>query len=82
MKVYDEIIKIKQTGNFKLLFIFNDETQREIDFYRYLLNNAGVFKPLRSKKEFQKYKVDMAGGISWDCGADLSAETIKQSKKF
>ncbi len=82
MKLYDEIVKIKKTGDYKLLFIFNDETQREIDFYKYLLKNSGVFKPLKSKKEFRKYKIDMAGGISWECGADLSAETIKMSKKF
>ena len=29
-----------------------------------------------------KYKIDMAGGISWECGADLSAATIKKDRNF
>lgn len=81
MKPYIEIIKIKQTGEYKLKVTFNDRTHREIDFSRGIIKFSGVFKPLKNKKMFSKYKIDMAGGICWDCGADLAADMLHEIKE-
>lgn len=80
---YVEIVSLKQTGDYKLLITFNDTSQKEIDFLHFLKNSTGVFNKIIDKNEFKKHKIDMAGGITWGSGADLSSETLKYySSKF
>ena len=77
MKDYIEIKKIKQTGPFTLLLLFNDNSKKEIDFLPYIVERkGGVFDPLIRKSEFKKFRIDMAGGLCWACGADFAPDTL------
>ncbi|MFH1728196.1 MAG: DUF2442 domain-containing protein [Pseudomonadota bacterium] len=82
MKDYVEIVKIQKKGGYKLLFYFNDSSKRLIDFSEFLNKSVGVFSIIKNKNEFTKFKIDMAGGISWECGADLCAEALIDKNRF
>lgn len=76
MKKYIEITKVKQVDDFTLLLTFNGNESKQIDFGKLLKGKSGVFEPLKDKAEFKKCSIDMAGGVSWDCGADLAADML------
>ncbi|MBN1960188.1 MAG: DUF2442 domain-containing protein [Deltaproteobacteria bacterium] len=81
MKSYIEIIDVNQIGDYSLCFTFNDQNKKTVDFYNYIKKNSkGVFSKLLDKKHFKQFKIDMAGGISWSCGADLAPDMIKEGK--
>ncbi|MDI6781838.1 MAG: DUF2442 domain-containing protein [bacterium] len=68
------IKKIQPLSNAKLLITANDGRIGDFDVGPYL--EYEVFRSLQNNKEFQKVS---NGGyfVEWDCGADLSADTIE-----
>jgi hypothetical protein len=68
------IIKVIPKDDFKLYIKADDGREGLFDVKPYLASE--VFEPLMDKEEFSKI---YNGGyfIEWDCGADLSADTIE-----
>lgn len=69
--IIKEIIPI---GQHRLLVVAEDGRQGEFDVSPYIQSEA--FAPLADPGEFQK----VANGkyfVAWNCGADLSADTIE-----
>lgn len=76
MKKYLEITKIKQLGNYSLLLTFNSEVDKIIDFKPFFNEKNSLFNILKDKNEFNKHRIDMAGGLAWDCGIDLAPDML------
>jgi hypothetical protein len=71
-----EVIKsIIARDDFTLNIIFEDDFKGTLDIKPYLSHEA--FKPLNDILEFKKIH---NGGyfVEWQCGADLSADTLRQ----
>ena len=79
-KKYLEVTDVTYTGGFGLKVQFNDGTTKEINLSALLKTPPPVFQPLKDEKNFAKISVNPVGGISWDCGADLSAEYLRDYK--
>ena len=59
---------------FKVLFTFDNGTQREIDLEPYM--RGPVFEPLRSNSaRFRAMKIE-GGTIAWDTGADIDPDVL------
>ena len=56
---------------------FNDGTAREVNLSQLMKTPPPVFQPLKDEKVFAKIAVSPVGGIAWECGADLSAEFLR-----
>jgi hypothetical protein len=71
----DFIKSIKHKKDFCMEVIFKDGYAGVLDMKPYLIYEA--FKPLNDPAEFLKM---YNGGyyVEWECGADLSADTIRQ----
>ena len=76
-KKYLEVTDVKHTGSSRLKIQFNDGTEREINLSALIESAPPVFQPLKDEQSFAKISVNPVGGISWECGADLSAEYLK-----
>ena len=76
MKKYIEITKINYIKEFQLEICFNNDSNKIIDLEQYINHSGGVFKQLQNTDQFKKFKIDMAGGISWECGADLAPDML------
>lgn len=60
------IKKVKYLDKYKLLFLFNDNTQQTIDFYPFLANSLNpLIKKYLNISEFKKFNID-AGDIEWN----------------
>ena len=68
------IVKVEPKENYQLLVHAENGLTGMFDVSPYL--EAEAFLPLREKENFSKVT---SGGyfIAWDCGADLSADTIE-----
>lgn len=67
------ILSVIPQKDYKLLVAFEDGRTGIFDIKPYL--DSEVFAPLKSENEFER----LFNGkyfIEWDCGADLSADTI------
>ena len=73
------ISEIIPKDNFVLLVKSDDNICGEFDVSPYL--QSEVFSPLKERKNFESVK---NGGyfIEWECGADLSADTIEAKWKI
>jgi hypothetical protein len=76
-KKYLEVTEVKYTSGFSLKVLFNDGTSREVDLSGLLQTPPPVFLPLKDQKQFAKISVSPVGGVFWECGADLSAEYLR-----
>ena len=74
-----EVISVEPCDGFCLLLVFSDGVSRKVDLSRLLKVPPPVFEPLKSATEFKKISVNPVGGISWDCGADLSADYLRSA---
>ena len=64
---------------FKVLFTFDNGTQREIDLEPYL--RGPIFEPLRSDPtKFRAMKIE-GGTIAWDNGADIDPDVLYYNLK-
>jgi hypothetical protein len=68
------ITEVKPEDNFVLSIVAEDGRRGVFDLRPYLEDEA--FKPLRDRSEFVRVST---GGyfIEWQCGADLSADTLE-----
>jgi hypothetical protein len=68
------IVEIKPEANWVLFIVTEDGRAGHFDIAPYLEYEA--FQPLRDPREFGKVS---NGGyfVEWDCGADLSVDTIE-----
>ena len=73
-----KILEITPHSNWKLTVVSGDGRIGEFDAAPYLQYEA--FEPLRTVSEFMKVS---NGGyfVEWDCGADLSADSIEANWK-
>jgi hypothetical protein len=76
MKKYLEITKIEYLDDYTLLVTFNEKQVERINFKSLIFDKKSVFNVLKDKNEFKKYKIDMAGGLAWNCGLDLAPDML------
>lgn len=74
---YLKVIEIKVLDKQRLSVKFNDGVVKEIDLTPLIQNPPPVFVKLTDEQEFKTVRVNPVGGISWACGADLSAEYLR-----
>ena len=67
------IVEILPKDNFMLYIKTEDGTSGMLDVKPYL--DSEVFAPLKNQREFERVH-NGRYFIEWDCGADLSADTI------
>ncbi len=69
-----KMVSVKAQANWRLFVVLDDERTGILDVRPYLQYEA--FEPLADPKEFAKIH---NGGyfVEWECGADLSADTIE-----
>ena len=81
MQIADEILEVvelKAIPPSRLYVRFSDNEEKEIDLSRLIETPPPVFAPLQGPEEFAKVRINIIGGISWHCGADLSADYLKK----
>ena len=79
-KNYLEVTDVNHLGGFRLKVQFNDGATKEIDLSALMKTPPPVFQPLKDEKVFARVSVSPVGGICWECGADLSAEYLKDHR--
>lgn len=72
-----EVVSVEPAENYRLLLVFSDGATRKVDLSGLLKTPPPVFEPLKNETEFRKISVNPVGGVSWDCGADLSADYLR-----
>ena len=76
-KEYLEVVNVEALDNETLMVEFSDGEKKKVSLAKLIKSPPPVFVKLQVVEEFKKVKVNPVGGISWDCGADLSAEYLK-----
>ena len=76
---YLEVVEVKFLDGQRLSVKFNDGVIKEVDLTPLIENPPPVFVQLKDKEEFKNVSINPVGGISWNCGADLSAEYLKSA---
>lgn len=74
---YLEIISVKILDNHRLSIKFSDGIMKEVNLAQLIKNPPPVFVELKNEEEFKTACINPVGGISWSCGADLSAEYLR-----
>jgi len=70
---------VEPRQGFKVLFTFDNGTQREIDLEPYL--RGPIFEPLRKDPaKFRAMKIE-GGTIAWDNGADIDPDVLYYNLK-
>lgn len=70
---------VEPRQGFKVLFTFDNGTQREIDLEPYL--QGPIFEPLRrDPAKFRAMKIE-GGTIAWDNGADIDPDVLYYNLK-
>lgn len=72
-KMSPKVKEIRILEKYKLLITFDNLEQKIFDIEPYL--EYEVFKNLKNEDEFKKFYIDF-GTICWECGADLSRDTL------
>ena len=70
----NEVIKIEYKNSYTYHVAFDDGTQGDVDFSKYL-DKGPVFEPLRELEYFRKATID-GGTIAWPNGADIAPESL------
>ena len=76
---YLEVIEIKVLDGQRLFIKFSDGMAKEVSLAMLLENPPPVFIKLKDEEEFRKVNINPVGGVSWSCGADLSAEYLRST---
>ena len=74
---YLEVVEIKVLDSQRLSIKFNDGVVRKISLAPLIKSPPPVFIKLKKEEEFKTARINPVGGISWSCGADLSAEYLR-----
>ena len=72
-----EVIHLEVIDFETLMVEFSDGEKKQVNLTHLISSPPPVFIKLKSFEEFKKVKINPVGGISWDCGADLSADYLK-----
>ena len=78
-KEYLEVISVQAVNHETLMVEFSDGEKKKVSLAHLIEHPPPVFTKLRVAEEFMKIKINPVGGVSWDCGADLSAEYLKSA---
>jgi hypothetical protein len=70
------VTKAEYRGGYRIRVTFDDESQKTIDFRRYL--RGSVFEPLKDVKYFQRFFLD-GWTVAWPNGADIAPEELYES---
>ena len=73
MSFLPSVIRAEYRGGYRLHVTFNDNSERTIDFRRWL--EGPVFEPLKDLNYFQSFFLD-GGTVAWPNGADIAPETL------
>ena len=76
-KEFLEVINVEVVDHEHLIIEFSDGEKKQVSLAHLITSPPPVFIKLKSFDEFKKVKINPVGGISWDCGADLSADYLK-----
>ena len=71
------VIHAEYRGEYRIHLIFNDNTEKTIDFGDWL--DGPVFEPLKDRYYFQRFFVD-GGTVVWPNGADVAPETLYEQQ--
>ncbi len=71
-----EVLEVKAVSRNELAVTFNNDIEKIISLNSLIQNPPPMFMKLQDEQQFKKVTVNMVGGISWDCGADLSADYL------
>jgi hypothetical protein len=74
-----EVVTVEAVDHYSLELLFNDGTKRTVDLSTLIKSALPVFEPLKSVSEFRNVTVNPVGGVSWNCGADLSADYLRSA---
>ncbi len=74
-----EIVELKAIPPTRLYVRFSDDEEKEVDLSHLIEAPPPVFVPLQGPEEFAKVSINVVGGVSWHCGADLSADYLKKA---
>lgn len=72
------IISVTQAeylGDYRLRLQFNDGASGEVDLQDLVFKYPAA-EPLRDKSRFQQFSLDEWSTVVWDCGFDVSPETL------
>ncbi|ATG88752.1 DUF2442 domain-containing protein [Methylomonas koyamae] len=72
------IISVTQAeylGDYRLRLHFNDGANGEVDLQDLVFKYPAA-EPLRDKSRFQQFSLDEWSTVVWDCGFDVSPETL------
>ena len=72
-KMSPKVKEVKTMEKYKLLITFDNSEQKIFSLEPYL--EYDVFNTLKNKVEFEKIYIDF-GTVCWECGADLSRDTL------
>ncbi len=70
------VTKAEYRGGYRIRVTFDDESQKTIDFRRYL--KGPIFEPLKDVKYFQRFFLD-GWTVAWPNGADIAPEELYAS---
>ena len=73
-----EIVELRAIPPSHLYVRFSDDEEKEIDLSHLIGSPPPIFVPLKISEEFVKVGINVVGGVSWHCGADLSAAYLKK----
>ena len=76
MTILPTVIRAEYRGGFRIHVTFNDNSERTIDFRRWL--DGPVFEPLKAPQYFRRFFID-GGTVAWPNGADIAPETLYEN---
>jgi hypothetical protein len=71
-----EVLEVNAVSKNELAITFNNNIEKIVNLNSLIKNPPPVFIKLKDELQFQKVTVNMVGGVSWECGADLSADFL------
>jgi hypothetical protein len=69
------LISAEYAGDFKVRLQFNDDKKGVADLEEVLFEYEAA-KPLRTPDAFSKFHLDSWPTLAWDCGFDISPESL------
>ena len=77
MTFLPSVIRAEYRGDYCIHLIFNDNTEKTVDFRPWL--DGPVFEPLKDRDYFRRFFLD-GGTVAWPNGADIAPETLYEQQ--